>query len=82
MSQCLDQEARSRLNTLALAKPEKAKAVEGLIIQMAQCGRIRGKLGDAEFKSLLDNVNARFHEPQVSVKFDRRRTALDSDDEL
>ena len=36
LSQFLTQEARARLNTLALTKPEKAQMVENHLVQMAQ----------------------------------------------
>ena len=32
------------VNTIALTKPEKAKMVENLVIQMAQTGRLPGKV--------------------------------------
>ncbi len=33
------------MNTIALAKPDKAKMVENMLIQMAQSGQIGGKVG-------------------------------------
>ena len=44
LSQVLDQQARARLNTIAIAKPEKAKMVENMLIRMAQTGQIQGKV--------------------------------------
>ena len=32
------------VNTIALAKPEKARMVESMLIQMAQTGQIQGKV--------------------------------------
>ncbi|ODM93001.1 Programmed cell death protein 5 [Orchesella cincta] len=43
LNQILDQQARARLSTLSLAKPEKAQAVEGMLINMARMGRIGGE---------------------------------------
>lgn len=80
LSQVLDQQARARLNTIALAKPEKAKMVEGMLIQMAQTGQIQGKLGEAQLKSLLEQVTQKTQKT-TTVKYDRRRAALDSDDD-
>lgn len=45
LSQVLSQAARARLNNLALVKPEKAKAVENYLIQMARFGQLGGKVG-------------------------------------
>ncbi|KAF3430020.1 hypothetical protein E2986_03974 [Frieseomelitta varia] len=82
LTQVLDQSARARckMNTLSLGKPEKGKMVEGMILTMAQQGQIPGKLGEKELISLLESVNQRTQRTTV-VKFDRRRAALDSDDD-
>jgi len=80
LSQVLDQQARARLNTIAVAKPEKAKMVESMLIQMAQTGQIQSKLGEEQLRSLLEKVSEQTQKT-TSVKFDRRRAALDSDDD-
>lgn len=61
-----------------LGKPEKAKMVENMLCQMAQTGQLRQKLGEEELISLLERVGS---QKTASVKFDRRRAALDSDDD-
>lgn len=81
LSQTLDQSARARLNTLCLGKPEKGKMVENLILNMAQRGQLHSKLGEKELINLLESVNQQTQRKTV-VKFDRRRAALDSDDDL
>merc|ERR1719361_2230655 len=43
LSQVLDQEARARLNTIKLTKPEKGQQVEAMLCQMAQTGQLGGK---------------------------------------
>jgi len=78
--QVLDQQARSRLNTIALTKPEKAKMVESMLVQMAQSGQIQGKLGEEQLKALLEKVSEKTTKT-TTVKFDRRRAALDSDED-
>lgn len=40
LNRLLDQEARARLNTLKLGRPEKAEMVENMIINLAQSGQI------------------------------------------
>uniref|UniRef100_A0AAG5D935 Programmed cell death protein 5 n=1 Tax=Anopheles atroparvus TaxID=41427 RepID=A0AAG5D935_ANOAO len=81
LSQLLDQDARARLNTLKLSKPDKAQMVEGMIIRMAQMGQIGGKLDDASLVKLLESLNQQMPRSNSTVKFDRRRAALDSDDD-
>ncbi|XP_026340059.1 programmed cell death protein 5 isoform X2 [Ursus americanus] len=44
LAQVLDQSARARLSNLALVKPEKSKAVENYLIQMARYGQLSGKI--------------------------------------
>ncbi|KAI5696953.1 programmed cell death protein 5 isoform X2 [Diaphorina citri] len=80
LSQVLDQSARARLNTIMLCKPEKAQQIENMICQMAQTGQIMNKLGENELIGLLEQISNR-EEKKSSVKFDRRRAALDSDDD-
>ncbi|VDM97676.1 unnamed protein product [Thelazia callipaeda] len=78
LSQILDQDAMSRLSSLSAVKPEKAKMVENMIIQMRRNGQIAGKITDETLKQLLNRFSE--HERQTTVvKFDRRRAAIDSD---
>ncbi|VDQ00801.1 unnamed protein product [Trichobilharzia regenti] len=68
LAQVLDQDARARLNTIAITKPEKAKMVENMLINMAQSGRLGPKV-TAGLVSLLkfvsftkaSDVQPRFH---------------------
>ncbi|TKR62576.1 hypothetical protein L596_026510 [Steinernema carpocapsae] len=78
LSQCLQQDAMSRLSNLAAAKPQKAQMVENMIIQMARRGQIAGKMSDAQLKQLLDRFSEQTQRT-TTVKFDRRRAAIDSD---
>lgn len=68
------------VNTLMLGKPEKGKMVEGMLIRMAQSGQIMNKIGEKDLIGLLESVNNQT-QSKTTVKFDRRRVALDSDDE-
>ncbi|XP_075225056.1 programmed cell death 5 [Lycorma delicatula] len=82
LSQVLDQSARARLNTLMLGKPEKGHMVENMLLRMAQTGQIMGKLGENELINILQSINQQTTKT-TTVKFDRRRAALDdSDDDL
>lgn len=78
LSQFLDQSARARLNTVAVAKPEKAKMVESMLIQMVQTGQIQHKIGEDQLKGLLERVSEQTQK-KTTVKFKRR--GLDDSDE-
>ncbi|XP_042863051.1 programmed cell death protein 5-like isoform X1 [Penaeus japonicus] len=80
LNQVLDQQARARLNTIMVAKPEKGKQVESVIVQMATSGQIGGKLSENDLIGLVERVNAQTQKT-TTVKFDRRRAALDDDDD-
>lgn len=69
------------VNMLTLGKPEKGKMVESMLLRMAQTGQIGTKIGEAQLISLLENVNSQMPQTKTSVKFDRRRAAMDSDDD-
>ncbi|XP_065914998.1 programmed cell death protein 5-like [Dysidea avara] len=78
LSQILQQDARARLNSIALVKPEKAKMVENMLIQMAKTGQISSKLGEPQLISLLERVSQQTQK-KTTVKFERRHRL--SDDE-
>ncbi|CAB3408363.1 unnamed protein product [Caenorhabditis bovis] len=80
LSQILDQQALVRLSNLAAAKPEKAQMVEAALINMARRGQIAGKMNDESLKQFMERV-AQQTQRSTTVKFDRRRNNLDSDDE-
>ncbi len=56
LMQVLEPEARERLNTIKLTKPEFARAVEQQLVMLAQSGRIKQKIADAQLKELLKQL--------------------------
>ena len=53
LMQVLEADARERLNTIKLTKPEFAASVEQQLISLAQSGRLKNKITDAQLKELL-----------------------------
>lgn len=56
LMQAMEPEARERLNTIKLTKPEFAAAVEQQIVALAQSGRLRQKITDDQLKQLLSQI--------------------------
>jgi programmed cell death protein 5 len=67
LRQHLTDEARKRLNTVKMSKPEVGEQVEQQLVAVAQSGRIQGKIDDEKMKQLLQELTP------DSKSFDIRR---------
>lgn len=56
LMQILEPEARERLSTIKLTKPDFARAVEQQLVVLAQNGRIKNKISDEQLKVILQQV--------------------------
>uniref|UniRef100_A0A131XJJ3 Putative programmed cell death protein n=1 Tax=Hyalomma excavatum TaxID=257692 RepID=A0A131XJJ3_9ACAR len=63
LNQVLTQEARARLNTIAVAKPEKAALVENMIVRMVQMGQIQSKLQESNLINLYSCISILHQSP-------------------
>ncbi|MBP2145942.1 programmed cell death protein 5 [Methanofollis sp. W23] len=68
LMQILEPEARERLNTIKLAKPEFAQAIQQQLVMLAQSGRIRQKISDEQLKALLVQVAPKKKEFRITRK--------------
>ncbi|KAF4684794.1 hypothetical protein FOZ60_007300 [Perkinsus olseni] len=74
----MEPEALERLNRIGLVKPEKQRAVESLIIQSAQSGRLQQRIDEGTLVELLEHVEKQSG-GAGNIKFARR--AFDDDDD-
>jgi programmed cell death protein 5 len=49
-------DARQRLNTVKMSKPQVGEQIEQQIVAIAQSGRIQGKIDDEKMKQLLKEL--------------------------
>lgn len=64
---------------IALVKPEKARAVENMILQMAQRGQIQEKVSEDRLRSMLEQISEQ-EGASKKITITRRRPAFSDDD--
>lgn len=55
------------VNTIMVAKPDKGRMLENMLIQMAQRGQIMGRMSEDDLKGILEQVNKQF-QTKTTVK--------------
>ncbi|RHZ84275.1 hypothetical protein Glove_84g160 [Diversispora epigaea] len=73
LAQILDNEARERLARISMVKVDKARAVEDLLIRMAQTGQLRGKVSESQLIDLLEQINQQ-QKPETKITYSRLKT--------
>ncbi|PWN92464.1 hypothetical protein FA10DRAFT_266222 [Acaromyces ingoldii] len=85
LSTILDADARDRLSRISLVKPEKARAIQDLLIRMAQSGQVRQRVTEQQLIGLLDQVEGNSADGSGTaskITYTRKKTAMDDDDDF
>ncbi|KAI7905330.1 PDCD5-related protein [Cokeromyces recurvatus] len=79
--QILDNSARERLARIQMVKADKARAVEDLLIRMAQTNQLRSKVTEKQLIDLLSQISQQdSNSTQTRIVYNRRQYD-DSDDD-
>ncbi|CAI5731794.1 unnamed protein product [Hyaloperonospora brassicae] len=73
-------DARERLARIAIVKPEKARAIEAMVIEMAQRGQLAAKIDEDKLIDLLNQVGSTEEKKRTKVTMKRRTYFSDEDD--
>ena len=81
LDKILTVDARERIKTIAITKPEKGQQIENMVLGMAQNGQVKTQITDAQLKQLLEGMQEA-NPKSSTIQFDRRRFGDDSDSEV
>jgi len=68
LRQILSPEARSRLSTLRLVKPDLVTLAEDWVLELVEKNRIKVPVSDENLKQILIMINGKKREPRITRK--------------
>merc|ERR1711998_157996 len=79
LKKILSPDALTRLGTLAVAKKDKARQLEDMVLMMAQKGQVKEQISDGQFKHMLEGMSSGESQPKMTYT---RQRAFDDDDDM
>lgn len=67
LAKVLTDEARERLDNIKIANPDFANSIENQLIQLAQSGRLRGRITDEQLKNMLRQFQSSRKEQNIRI---------------
>ena len=68
ISKILSPDARERLGNIRVARPDFARQVEVLLIQLHQAGKLPANISDENFKTILGSIKSQQRDTKISRK--------------
>ncbi|DBA01355.1 TPA: hypothetical protein N0F65_001594 [Lagenidium giganteum] len=81
MPQVMTPEARERLSRIKIVKPEKARAIEDMVLQMAQRGQLSAKIDEDRLIELLNRVGETSEKARTKITMKRRTYFSDEEED-
>ncbi|EJD06085.1 DNA-binding TFAR19-related protein [Fomitiporia mediterranea MF3/22] len=81
----LDQKARERLARIALVSPTRSSQMETILLRMAQTGQLRGRVGEDQLISLLEqaeDAQSKVGAKKGAIVYQRRKELDDENDDF